>query len=283
MAKRRGLGRGLDALLSGSPVLEVNEAGDLRALAVDMIEPGQYQPRRQFDEASLEELSNSIREQGLLQPIVVRPLKSGHFEILAGERRWRASQLAGLAQIPALVREIQDKDALAIALIENIQREDLNAIEEARALRRLITEFDLSHAQAAESVGRSRPALSNLLRLLDLNPDVQELLESGDLDMGHGRALLAVSGPRQSKLAQEVIDRGLSARQIEALVRSANKPAAKPSSKKASDPDVAALERQLQEKLGARVEIKSSRGGRGSLVIHYNSLDELDGILGRIK
>ena len=283
MAKRRGLGRGLDALLSGSPVLESNEAGDLRALDVDMIEPGQYQPRRQFDEASLEELATSIREQGLLQPIVVRPLKSGQFEILAGERRWRASQQAGLTRIPALVREIQDKDALAIALIENIQREDLNALEEARALRRLITEFDLSHARAAESVGRSRPALSNLLRLLDLNPDVQELLESGALDMGHGRALLAISGPQQSKLAHEVVDRGLSTRQIEALVRSLNKPATKPATPKASDPDIAALERQLQEKLAARVEIKSRRGGRGSLVIHYSSLDELDGILGRIK
>ncbi len=283
MAKRRGLGRGLDALLSGSPVLEANEAGDLRALDLERIEPGQYQPRRQFDEASLEELANSIREQGLLQPIVVRPLKSGQFEILAGERRWRASQQAGLKQIPVLVREIQDKDALAIALIENIQREDLNSLEEARALRRLITEFDLSHAKAAESVGRSRPALSNLLRLLDLNPDVQDLLESGALDMGHGRALLGISGPQQSKLAHEVVDRGLSARQIEALVRNVNKPVAKPASKKATDPDVAALERQLQEKLAARVEIKSSRGGRGSLVIHYRSLDELDGILGRIK
>ncbi len=283
MPKRRGLGRGLDALLSGSPVLETDETGDLRTLPVDLIQRGQYQPRTQFDEAALEELAASIRQQGLLQPIVARPLKSGRYEILAGERRWRACQLAGLEQIPALIRDIQDQDALAIALIENIQREDLNALEEARALRRLIAEFDLSHAKAAAAVGRSRSALSNLLRLLDLNSDVQELMESGALEMGHGRALLGLSGPEQSRIAQEVVTRGLSARQIEALVRRLKKPPAKPAADSARDPDIATLERGLREKLAARVEIKARKGGRGSLVIHYSSLDELDGILGRIQ
>ena len=283
MARRKGLGRGLDALLRGSAVAEVDSAGDLRALPLDVIKRGQYQPRSQFDETALEELAASIREQGLLQPIVVRPLASGKYEILAGERRWRACQLAGLEQIPALIRDLQDQDALAIALIENIQREDLNALEEARALRRLIEEFELSHAQAATAVGRSRSALSNLLRLLDLNPDVQELLESGALEMGHGRALLGLGGPEQSRVARLVVARGLSARQIEALVRRLKKAAGSTTTQAGrEDPDILALERQLREKLAAQVEIKSRRGGRGTLVIHYRSLDELDGILGRI-
>jgi len=283
MARRKGLGRGLDALLSGSVALDVEEAGDLRSVPLDRIERGQFQPRTQFDEQALEELAASIREQGLLQPIVVRPLQSGRYEILAGERRWRACQLAGLEHIPALIRDIADQDALAIALIENIQREDLNVLEEARALQRLIAEFQLSHAKAATAVGRSRSALSNLLRLLELNPDVQEMLENGALDMGHGRALLGLKGPEQSRVAREVVARGLSARQIEALVRRLNKPAGKPASGAPRDPDIGVLERQLREKLAARVEIKSRRGGRGSLVIYYSSLDELDGILGRIQ
>ncbi len=283
MARRKGLGRGLDALLKGSSMLEADDVGDFRALPLDVIEPGRYQPRTQFGEAALEELAASIREQGLLQPIVVRPLRSGHYEILAGERRWRACQLAGLEQIPALIRDLQDQDALAIALIENIQREDLNALEEARALRRLIKEFQLSHAQAATAVGRSRSAISNLLRLLDLNPEVQELMEGGALEMGHGRALLGLSGPEQSRVAGEVAARGLSARQTEALVRRRKKSAGSNATQsRRQDPDIAALERRLQDKIAARVEIKSRRGGRGSLVIHYSSLDELDGILGRI-
>ncbi len=283
MARRKGLGRGLDALLKGSSILAADDVGDLRALPLDVIEPGRYQPRTQFDETALEELAASIREQGLLQPIVVRPLRSGHYEILAGERRWRACQLAGLEQIPALIRELQDQDALAIALIENIQREDLNALEEARALRRLIKEFQLSHAQAAAAVGRSRSAISNLLRLLDLNPEVQELMEGGALEMGHGRALLGLSGPEQSRVAGDVAARGLSARQTEALVRRRKKSAGSNATQsRRQDPDIAALERRLQDKIAARVEIKSRRGGRGSLVIHYSSLDELDGILGRI-
>ncbi len=284
MARRKGLGRGLDALLRGSLALETEAAvGDLLALPLDVIERGQYQPRTQFDEAALEELAASIREQGLLQPIVVRPLKSGHYEILAGERRWRACQLAGLEQIPALVRDLQDQDALAITLIENIQREDLHALEEARALRRLVEEFQLTHAQAAAAVGRSRSAISNLLRLLELSPEVQELMESGALEMGHGRALLGLSGPEQRRVADEVAARGLSARQTEALVRRLKKPGgSKTSQTTRQDPDIAALERRLQEKIAARVEIKSRRGGRGSLVIHYSSLEELDGLLGRI-
>ncbi len=284
MARRKGLGRGLDALLSGSPVLDAEEAGELRMVAVDMIERGRFQPRTQFDETALQELAASISEQGLLQPVVVRPLTSGNFELLAGERRWRACQLAGLAQMPVLVRDIKDQDALAIALIENIQRKDLNALEEARALQRLIAEFELSHARAAQAVGRSRSALSNLLRLLDLNPDVQTLVESGALDMGHGRALLGLAQGQQSQVAQEVVAKGLSARQTEALVRKLKKTAgANNSRSQQPDPDVVVLQRQLQEKLAARVEIKTGRGGRGSLTVHYRSLDELDGILRHIK
>jgi len=284
VARRKGLGRGLDALLSGSPILEVEEAGELRLVAVDMIERGRFQPRTQFDETALQELAVSIREQGLLQPVVVRPLASGNFELLAGERRWRACQLAGLEQMPALIRDIKDQDALAIALIENIQREDLNALEEARALQRLIAEFELSHARAAQAVGRSRSALSNLIRLLDLNPDVQKLLETGALDMGHGRALLGLADAEQSQVAQEVVAKGLSARQTEALVRKLKQPAvAKRPHSHRPDPDVVVLQRQLQEKLAARVEIKTGRGGRGSLTVHYRTLDELDGILRHIK
>jgi len=284
VARRKGLGRGLDALLSGSPVLDAEEAGELRMVAVDRIERGRFQPRTQFDETALQELAASIREQGLLQPAVVRPLTSGNFELLAGERRWRACQLAGLEQMPVLVRDIKDQDALAIALIENIQRKDLNALEEARALQRLIAEFELSHARAAQAVGRSRSALSNLLRLLDLNPDVQTLVESGALDMGHGRALLGLAQGQQSQVAQEVVAKGLSARQTEALVRKLKKTAgANNSRSQQPDPDVVVLQRQLQEKLAARVEIKTGRGGRGSLTVHYRSLDELDGILRHIK
>jgi ParB family chromosome partitioning protein len=287
MAKRRGLGRGLDALLSGTgsaASLDTPSTTDLRQLPVEMIQRGRFQPRLQMDDEALASLADSIREQGVLQPIVVRPLGSGRYEIIAGERRWRASQQAGLAEVPAIVHDVEDEAALAIALIENIQREDLNAIEEAVSLKRLIDEFGLTHARAAQAVGRSRAAVSNLLRLLDLNDDVRALVEAGALDMGHARALLAISGPRQSQVATEVVARALSARETEALVKRVRSgDSHKSEGKPGPDPDVQRLERELREQLGARVEIKSGRGGRGSLIIHYTSLDEFDGILKHLK
>lgn len=291
MARRKGLGRGLDALLggAGSAAALDNPAapgtdGQLRQMPVDLIQRGQYQPRLQMDDEALASLADSIRERGVLQPIVVRPIAGGRFEIIAGERRWRASQQAGLADVPVIVREVGDEDALAIALIENIQRENLNAMEEAIALKRLIDEFGLTHARAAQAVGRSRAAVSNLLRLLDLNDDVRGLVESGALDMGHARALLALSGPTQSQAASEVVARGLSARDTEALVKRLTQGSSSPAATLAkADPDVQRLERELKEHLGARVEIKSGSRGRGSLVIHYTSLDELDGILKHIN
>ena len=291
MARRKGLGRGLDALLGGTGSAlalgggdGLDRAGESRQLPVDLMQRGRYQPRSQMDDEALANLAASIRERGVLQPIMVRPITGGRFEIIAGERRWRASQLAGLADVPVLVREVDDEDALAIALIENIQREDLNAMEEAVALQRLVDEFGLTHARAAEAVGRSRSAVSNLLRLLELNDDVRGLVESGALDMGHARALLAIGGARQSQAASEVVARGLSARETEAFVKRMLSPkSASRAGKVAGDADVQRLERELKEHLGARVEIKARSRGRGSLVIHYTSLDELDGILKHIN
>jgi ParB family chromosome partitioning protein len=291
MAKRRGLGRGLDALLGGTGSAAAlggddqgGRSGELRKVPVDLIQRGRYQPRMQMDDEALASLAASIRERGVLQPIVVRAIAAGRFEIIAGERRWRASQQAGLADVPVIVLDVADEDALAIALIENIQRENLNAMEEAVALKRLVDEFGLTHARAAEAVGRSRAAVSNLLRLLELNADVRGLVESGALDMGHARALLGISGARQSLAASEVVARGLSARETEALVKRILSGASATSPGKAGvDPDVQRLERELKEHLGARVEIKARSRGRGALVIHYTSLDELDGILKHIK
>jgi ParB family chromosome partitioning protein len=281
----------LDALLGGTAAaaaLGGSDAGErgaeLRQLPVDLIQRGIYQPRSRIDDEALASLAASIRERGVLQPIIVRPIAGGRFEIIAGERRWRASQQAGLSAVPVIVREVDDEGALAIALIENIQRENLNAMEEAIALKRLVDEFGLTHARVAEAVGRSRAAVSNLMRLLELNDDVRALVESGALDMGHARALLAISGPRQSQAASKVVARGLSARDTEALVKRLLSTATPGrGGKRAVDPDVQRLERELKEHLGARVEIKARSRGRGSLVIHYTSLDELDGILKHIK
>jgi ParB family chromosome partitioning protein len=291
MARRKGLGRGLDALLGGTAAAAAlgdsdagERGGELQQLPVDLIQRGIYQPRSQMDDEALASLAASIRERGVLQPIMVRPVAGGRFEIIAGERRWRASQQAGLSAVPVIVREVDDEGALAIALIENIQRENLNAMEEAVALKRLVDEFGLTHARVAEAVGRSRAAVSNLMRLLELNHDVRALVESGALDMGHARALLAISGPRQSQVASEVVARGLSARDTEALVKRILSTATPGrGGSRAVDPDVQRLERELKEHLGARVEIKARSRGRGSLVIHYTSLDELDGILKHIK
>jgi len=285
--KKRGLGKGLGALLSGSGLqLAVDPQGtDFRELPVDLLQPGKYQPRTDMHPESLEELANSIKAQGVVQPIVVRPVDGGNrFEIIAGERRWRAAQIAGLHEIPAVVREVPDEAAIAMALIENIQREDLNPIEEAVALQRLIDEFEMTHQQAAEAVGRSRAAVSNLLRLLSLNDDVRKMLEHGDLEMGHARALLALEGNSQSQTAREVAAKGYSVRETEQLVRRLGKaPGKVKKATQSQDPDIKRLQDDLTEKLAAKVVFQHAAKGNGKLVIHYNSLDELDGILARIK
>ena len=257
--------------------------GSLCKLPVDMIERGQYQPRVDMHQDSLQDLADSISAQGVVQPIVVRAIGEGRYEIIAGERRWRASQLAGLHEIPAVVREVDDRAAIAIALIENIQREDLNPLEESRALDRLIKEFDLTHEQAAEAVGRSRAAVSNLLRLLDLEDDVKALVEQGELEMGHARALLALSGKKQLEAARQVINRGLTVRATEGLVKSLQRPAPAKPPKASKDVNIQRLETDLSDTLGARVALRQGRGGKGKLEISYNSLDELDGILAHIS
>jgi ParB family chromosome partitioning protein len=285
--KKRGLGRGLDALLGGSvpSATEPDKGADLRELPVDLLQPGKYQPRSDMHPESLEDLANSIRAQGVVQPIVVRELaEGGRYEIIAGERRWRAAQQAGLHEIPAVIRVVPDEAAIAMALIENIQRENLNPIEEAVALQRLIDEFQMTHQQAAEAVGRSRAAVSNLLRLLTLNSDVRRLLEHGDLEMGHARALLALEGDKQSQAAREVVAKGYSVRETEQLVRRLSAPPAKKAKPAPSlDPNIKSLQDELGEKLAAKVEFQHGTKGKGKLVIHYNSLDELEGILGRIR
>ena len=291
-AKKRGLGRGLDALLgmdSGpGPSNEAGE-GELRSIAVGQIQPGRYQPRTGMDPDRLDELAASIKAQGLIQPIVVRAIGGGRYEIIAGERRWRAAQIAELAELPAVVREVDDHATLAMALIENIQREDLNPLEEATALKRLIDEFRITHQQAAEAVGRSRAAVSNLLRLLELPPEIKQLLEQRRLEMGHARALLTLPAAQALHLARESAEAGWSVRELEEKARAAHEaaPSRRPAPRNghavATDPNVAQLEQELGEKLGARVRIQSGRGGRGKLVIEYFSLDELDGILERIR
>ncbi len=279
--KRRGLGRGLEALLGDSSSANDNQQ-QVVELPIEQIQPGRYQPRTQIDQDKLAELAASIKAQGLVQPVVVRPIERGRYELIAGERRWRAAQLAELRVIPAIVREVPDQAVVAMALIENIQREDLSALEEALALQRLIEEFDLTHQAAADAVGRSRAAVSNLLRLLELEPAVRNLVEHKRLQMGHARALLAMHGSAQVMLAEEAAVKEWSVRETEAAVRRALA-APKVAEPKAIDPDVNQLERDLSERLAASVAIKHKRGGKGQLVIRYGSLDELDGILARIK
>jgi ParB family chromosome partitioning protein len=297
IVKKRGLGRGLDALLSGSNSAsqaegnaeegsaEVSKENELRQLPVDLLQPGKYQPRSDMHNESLQDLANSIRAQGLLQPIVVRELDgSGRYEIIAGERRWRAAQLAELHEVPAVVRDVPDEAAIAMALIENIQRENLNPVEEARALQRLIEEFEMTHQQAAEAIGRSRAAVTNLLRLLSLEQDVRKLLENGDLEMGHARAILTLEGEMQSKVARDIAAKGLSVREAEQLVRKLRTEAGKPAAKaKEVDPNIVRLQDDISEKLGAKVVFQHATNGKGKVIVHYNSLDELDGILAHIK
>ncbi len=295
-ARKKRLGRGLDALLS-KPVAAATASAEpepdapLKQIPVDLLQRGQYQPRLDIRQDSLEELANSIKAQGVVQPIVARPIgKSGdtqRYEIVAGERRWRAAQMAGLESIPAVVRDLPDEAAIAMALIENIQREDLNPLEEARALDRLIREFDLTHGEAAEAVGRSRASVSNLLRLLDLSDKVKPMLEARQIEMGHARALLSISdGVQQYDAARQVVSKGLSVRETERLVKRMQAgPGGKAPAKKAASQsaDIRRLEVEVSEKLGARVSLQHTQKGAGKLVISYNNLDELDGILKHIR
>lgn len=299
MTAKRKLGRGLDALLGGAGKKPVSDTvvdapasgnirqdkdGDLRNIPIDLIQRGKYQPRTDMHEEALQALAASIKAQGVMQPIVVRPISDTRYEIIAGERRWRATQIAGLDTIPAIIKPVADESAIAMALIENIQREDLNPIEEAVALKRLQDEFQLTQQEVADAVGRSRAAVANLLRLIGLNPDVRLMLEHGDLEMGHARALLSLSDSQQSEAAKAVVGKGLSVRQTEALARrllaevdTGRKPTT------VTDPDIRSLEESLSEKLGARVQIQHTSKGAGKLTLKYNSLDELDGILAHIQ
>jgi ParB family chromosome partitioning protein len=302
--KKPTLGRGLADLLghgsarpavtgtngpAAAPPAAVGE--ELAKLPLDLLQRGKYQPRVDMRSETLQELADSIKAQGVVQPIVVRPLEgagtgpSQRYEIIAGERRWRAAQMAGLTEIPAVIRRIPDEAAIAIALIENIQRENLNPLEEARALERLINEFALTHQQAAEAVGRSRAGVSNLLRLLELAPEVSERVEKREIEMGHARALLALSNRKQQvEVAALIVKKGLSVRDTEALVRRMQQtPATREAAESPGDPNVNRLEQELAEKLGAKVAIQHSAAGKGKLVVSYNSLDELDGILAHIQ
>jgi len=301
---KRGLGKGLDALLgsstsksakkssstssgsgydsksnseSGSETV-LSQDGNLRELPIEFLQSGQYQPRRVMTEEGLDELADSIRAQGMIQPIVVRPISKEMYEIIAGERRWRAAQRAGLHQVPVLIKEVPDEAAIAMALIENIQREDLNAMEEAYALHRLMEEFSLTHQQTADAVGKSRTTVTNLLRLMQLSDACKTLLERGDLEMGHARALLALDGSQQSDVAKTVVQKGLTVRDTEKMIRNINEPTKKPQKAK-KDHHIVALEQQLADKIGATVAINHGNRGKGNLVINYHSLDELDGIL----
>ena len=294
-AKKRGLGRGLDALLGNSSGDESAEAespakavpGDnLTHLPVDLIQRGRFQPRRDFNPDSLQELADSIAAQGVVQPIVVRRVEENRYEIIAGERRWRASQQAGLSEIPVVIREVDDQTAMAMGLIENIQRDDLNPLEEAGALHRLLNEFELTHQEIARAVGKSRTTVTNLLRLLDLNEDVKRMIEEGRIEMGHARALLGLKEALQSEAARQVTLKGLSVRETEQLVRRLQgdgETSGRSRKPVKEDPNVRSLESDLTEKLGARVKLQQGSGGKGKLVISYNSLDELDGILEHIQ
>ncbi|PCH62513.1 MAG: chromosome partitioning protein ParB [SAR86 cluster bacterium] len=304
MSKKK-LGKGLGALLAGSnsqsmsnllgktqsqtsvntdPVEKFGDKdGDLKKIPIDLIQRGKYQPRTDMHEAALEELASSIRQQGVMQPIVVRPISATHYEIIAGERRWRATQIAGLDTIPAIIKKVGDESAIAMSLIENIQREDLNPMEEALALKRLQDEFELTQQAVADAVGKSRATVSNLMRLIGLSPEVRTMLEHGDLEMGHARALLSLDDNQQTQTARSVAGKGLSVRQTESLVRRLLAGADQTKSKPIIDPDINKLEEDLSGKLGAKVLIQHTAKGKGKLIFKYNSLDELEGILSHIK
>lgn len=298
--KRRGLGKGLSELLSVATqaatiepeqqqrheqAMAVLPASELQSLKVEDIQGGPFQPRNSIRHEGIEQLAESIRTQGVIQPIIVRARSAGGYEIVAGERRWRACQLAGLTHIPALIKDVQDDVALAMALIENIQREDLNPIEEARALKRLADEMNLTHLDVAEAVGKSRAAVTNLMRLLALNPEVQQLVESGQLEMGHARALLSIKGSMQLQIAQSIVARGMSVRETERIVARFQEEVVENEEAVANftkDPNISRLERNLAERLGAPVAIRHTRKGKGTVVIRYNDVDELEGILAHL-
>jgi len=302
MSKKRGLGRGLDALLGDAlahnkPAMDAevsiepndievksNQESGIKHLPVEFIQPGQYQPRKDMHQEALEELAASIKAQGLMQPIVIRPLvgKDDRYEIIAGERRWRATQLAGLDTVPAIIRDVPDDAAIAMALIENIQRENLNSMEEAQALHRLQSEFELTQQEVGDAVGKSRATVANLLRLMQLNDDVKIMLERGDIEMGHAKALLGLQDLKQSEAARHVVAKEMTVRQTEAYVRNLQDEV-KPKEKARPNPDIQRLERTLGERLGANVAIQHSAKGKGKLVINYSNLDELDGILAHIQ
>ncbi|PSJ17691.1 ParB/RepB/Spo0J family partition protein [Nitrosomonas supralitoralis] len=278
MIKQKGLGRGLDALLSGSADDALAEES-LQSIETSRLQPGKYQPRTNMDQVALMELAESIKVQGIMQPILVRPIEAGRFEIIAGERRWRAAQLAGLKEVPALIRKVADESALAMSLIENIQRENLNPLEEAMGIQRLINEFGMTHQTAGEALGNSRSAISNLLRLLNLSAPVQELMMQGKIDMGHGRALLPLVPAEQIKLANIIAHKQLSVRETERLVNQIEHPA--PKKNKKPDRDLLRLQEDVSERLGTQVAINPKKNGQGNIVIHYTSLDQLDDILSK--
>lgn len=279
MVKLKGLGRGLDALLSRNEDSSAS-VESLQSLEISVLQPGKYQPRTNMDQAALSELAESIKVQGIMQPILVRPIGAERYEIIAGERRWRAAKLAGLTEVPALIREVADESALAMSLIENIQRENLNPLEEALGIQRLINEFGMTHQTAGEALGNSRSTISNLLRLLNLSAPVQELMMQGKIDMGHGRALLALSPADQIKIANLIAHKQLSVRETEKLVNQIEHPSTKKVKKQ--DRDLLRLQENVSERLGAQVAIKSLKNGRGNIVIQYTSLDQLDDILSKL-
>ena len=290
--KKRGLGRGLDALLGGdNPVTTeaprtepTNSNGNMpQTLAVDQLQRGQYQPRREMNQELLSELADSIRAQGIMQPLIVRQLAGGNYEIVAGERRWRAAQIAGLQEVPVIIRDLSDEATVAMALIENIQREDLNPMEEAIALHRLKTEFDLTQEEVAKAVGKSRATIANLLRLMSLNDDVKSLLDSGSIELGHAKLLLSLTGVDQSQVAREVAQRELTVRETEHLIKNLKAGVKSPKSAAASSPDVLRLQQDLSERVGLPVAIQQKAGGKGKITVSYNSLDELEGLLAHIK
>ena len=279
--RKRGLGRGLNALLGDVPLKAEEKVQNLQTLPIEFLQRGKYQPRKDMNPETLRELADSIKAQGIIQPIVVRLIAGQQYEIIAGERRWRAAQLAALQEVPVVIKQLDDRSVLAVALIENIQREDLNALEEAEALRRLLDEFEMTHQQIAEAVGKSRATVSNLLRLLDLHSDVKRLLEKGLIEMGHARALLSLQDDKQIEIATKVVEKGLTVRAVEKLIKEQGKD--KSVEAKPVDTDTLRLQDELSEKTGAKVIIRHQHNGRGKLVFSYTSLEELEGIIGRIR
>jgi len=279
--RKRGLGRGLNALLGDVPLKAEEKVQNLQTLPIEFLQRGKYQPRKDMNPETLRELADSIKAQGIIQPIVVRLIAGQQYEIIAGERRWRAAQLAALQEVPVVIKQLDDRSVLAVALIENIQREDLNALEEAEALRRLLDEFEMTHQQIAEAVGKSRATVSNLLRLLDLHSDVKRLLEKGLIEMGHARALLSTQDDKQMEIATKVVEKGLTVRAVEKLIKEQGKD--KSVEAKQVDTDTLRLQDELSEKTGAKVIIRHQHNGRGKLVFSYTSLEELEGIIGRIR